>query len=144
MLGAEPSTDAALFDLIHARFGVGDWSDDDERPWHKVRMTEISKINAIRNKRKLSISDLVLLVDYCHRHRRTICATFDLLQYWPDAVRERSANARSQLDLEIEQALELERQKPDGDEWVERFLLARGPGRQPLLDRWKAERQEQS
>lgn len=138
----QPATDAQLYDYIHALFGVGDWMDADGRPWHKARMVEIAKIKAIRKKRRFSIADLVMLADHCYRRRRPIRQTFDLLQWWPDAVRERTANARSQVDIEIERALEIERARPDGGEWVDRFLLAQGGGRQIVLNRWKQERQE--
>lgn len=138
---SEPSTDAELYDLIHRLFGVGDWYENDATPWFKIRMTEIAKVKSIRKKRRLSISDVAMLADHCHRKRRRIRTTFDLLQYWPEAVRERSANERSQIERDIERALEIERQRPDGQEWVDRLLLAQGGGRQVLLNRWKTERE---
>ena len=138
-----PKTDAELFDLIHKLFGVGDWDadlDGPQKPWHKVRMTEIGKIKAIRRKRHYSIEDFAYLAQFCYQQHRRITKTFDLLEHWPDALRARTLNARSRIDHEIQAALELEQQREDGREWVERFLLAQGAGRIAALNRWKQER----
>ena len=138
-----PKNDAELFDLIHTYFGVGDWDadlDGSVRPWHKVRMAEIAKLKAIRKKRRFTLPDFTMLVEFCHRQRLPVRTTFALLEHWPDAVRDRAANARSQLDVEVERALEIERHRPDGAEWVERFLRAQGGGRVALLQRWREER----
>lgn len=141
MTEIRPKTDADLFDLIHQLFGIGDWDADiDKQPWHKVRMTEIGKIKAIRRKRRFSVEDFAYLAQFCYRNRRRITKTFDLLEHWPDALRDRTLNARSRIDNEIQAALELEQQREDGQEWVERFLLAQGAGRIAALNRWRHER----
>lgn len=138
---SEPVTDADLFDLLHRYFGIGDYEWMlDEDPWHKVRMREVAKIKAIRRKRNLRVEDVALLADYCRRHRKRIGKAFDLLEWWPYAVRERTANERFRTDPELERALEIERARPDGTEWVDRLLRARGPGLRVALDRWTKER----
>lgn len=140
-VAAKPTNDAELFDLLHQLFGIGDWDADlDSKPWHKARIAEIGKIKQIRRKRRYSIEDFAYLAQFCYTHHRRITKTFDLLEHWPDALRERTRNARSRIDDEIQAALELEQQRPDGQEWVERFMLAQGAGRIAALTRWKHER----
>lgn len=139
---ADPTTDAELFDLIHQSFGIGDYDADlpNVTPWHKVRVTEIAKIKAIRKKRNYSIAEMTMLVRYVHRRGYRITRTWDLLQYWYEARRDQVASARPAVEVEIDRALEIERARPDGQEWVDRFLLAQGSGREVALQRWRAER----
>jgi hypothetical protein len=133
-----PKTDPELFDLIHLMFGIGDFDEAlDSQRWFQFRTREIAKIKAIRRKRRLSIEDLTMLATYCHDRSVPIKATFDLLEHWPAAVRHRAANERLQIDEEVSNAIQVERERADGGEWVDRFLRAQGAGRQILLNRWR-------
>lgn len=142
-LDREPTSDAEVFDLLHGLFGIGDYAEDDPKPWHKMRMVEISKIKAIAKKRHLSYADFYMLATYCAGRGLPIARTWDLLQHYPAALRERSANARLRPDLvgqQIQAAIDLERMRPDGVEWVGRLSRAEGTGRASLLADWKRER----
>ena len=134
--------DSELFDLIQKAFGIGDWSDDDERPWHKFRVAEISKIKAIRKKRGYSIADMVMLTEFCRSRGKTIKNTFDMLEFWPAAVRARTASERFHDSEDLQAAIEIERSRPDGEEWLNRLLLADGPGKAYTLHRWQNERKD--
>lgn len=138
--------DAEVFDLCRRLLGVGNWDEDlDREPWHKARMREISKIKAMRTKRRMSPEDIALVVKYCASQRIPISKAYDLLEYWPQAVRWRTANERLQAGAEQrsrrERALEVERRRPDGGEWVGRLLRAHeGQGLEALLTEWTRER----
>lgn len=145
MRAIHPKTDPELFDLIHLMFGIGDFDEAlDSQRWFQFRTREIAKIKAIRRKRRLSIEDLTMLATYCHDRGMPIRGAFDLLEYWPAAVRHRTANARFQIDEDITQAIQVERERPDGGEWVDRLLRAQGQGREILLTRWRKLRGESS
>lgn len=133
-----PKNDSELFDLIHLMFGIGDFDEAlDSQRWFQFRTREIAKIKAIRRKRRISVEDLTMLATYCHDRGESIKATFDLLEHWPAAVRHRTANARFQIDEDVTRAIQVERERADGGEWVDRFLRAQGHGREVLLNRWR-------
>lgn len=139
----DPRTDAEVFDMIHGAFGIGDYNPDDPTPWHRFRMVEISKIKAIRLKRRWSFADFATTARYCKRHRHRIEKTWDLLQHYGAARLESIDTARAQRDVRVEAAVNAEReaQQPDWEAWVARLELSAGSGRVALLEEWATTRQ---
>lgn len=140
MIDVEPQTDAELFDFIHSLFGIGDFTEDDKKPWHRFRMTEIAKIKAIRKKRRISIDELAAVARYAGARGYVVTSTFDLLKHFPDAMRERRRNTKTPLVLAVEAAIELEREYGD-PEWVDRLDRSSGAGRIDLLQEWRSTRE---
>jgi hypothetical protein len=136
-----PTNDAQLFDMLHGLFGIGDYADESKTPWHRVKITETSKIKAIRKRRNYSIEDFAMLARHCARRGAPIGRVWDLLKYWPEASREHRLWLRQEIDRRIEAAVAVERARPDAsEEWVDRLLLASGPGRELVLDEWTRKR----
>lgn len=137
-LAMEPQTDAELFDMLHGLFGIGDFDEDDERPWHRFRITEISKIKAMRTKRHISLADFALAARYAYRHRMKINNSWQLPPQILEARREAKATAVSDLSQEIQAAIDAESSsgRPDSEWWVERLMRAAGPYRREVLDEW--------
>lgn len=141
-IDAQPTTNAEVFEMLHGLFGIGDYADDDPIPWHKMRMTEISKIGAISKKRRLAPEDFAMLARYAVHHGKRITKTWDLLQFYGPALRERAAEIRQRPDQSIEAAVEAERAIGDAltGQWVDRLYLARGDGQRAVLQEWAAAR----
>ena len=139
----DPESDAQLFDLVHEMFGIGDWDRDlDAKAWHQVRMAETAKIKAIRARYNYSLEELAELARFVHGRGEHITKTWDLLRHYPSYRRQRAVNVRLRLNQDFEEILEIERGRPDGDEWVTRLLLSTGTGREDLLRKWHEERGE--
>jgi hypothetical protein len=142
----EPTTDAQLFDLVHELFGIGDWDRDlDAKAWHQVRGAEIAKVKAIRKRYNYSIPELAELARFVHDRQYRVAKTWDMLSHYGEfrrvRARERADNERRRLDQDYELALETERGRLDGDEWVTRLLVSTGIGREEVLRKWHEERQ---
>lgn len=137
-LDAHPTSDAEVFDMLHSLFGLGDYNDDDDKPWHKYRMVEISKIKAIRLKRRWSFGDFAMVARYCHRHRIPIAKTWDLVPQFGHAKVELVADIRTRRDDRVTQAVAMERQlHAEGyEQWVAWLELSSGRGREELLEEW--------
>lgn len=138
-----PTSDAEVFDMLHGLFGIGDYDQDDDRPWHKFRMVEISKIKAIRVKRRWSFGDFGEVARYCSQHNLPIGKAWDLLPHLGAAILERQVNARLHREDAIQEAaaLELASGRPDSVEWAERLQLAVGHHREELYEEWVRTRQ---
>lgn len=138
-----PTTDAEVFDLIHGAFGIGDYDPDDDRPWHKFRMVEISKIKAIRTKRRWTFDDFAMVARYCKSHRIRVLRAWDLLEHYSKARLEQRALARARPDERVEMAVAAERiaALPDSQEWISRLQLSAGKGREAVLEAWAEARE---
>lgn len=140
-----PSTDAELFDYLHALFGWGTYDDlaARETPWWKARGVEIGKIKRSRFKRKVTIATLALTADYCFRHHITVRNITGLYHYIFDAEAEQRVLTRTAesnaLDDLIAEAVAYERSTGD-DTWLDRLLRAQGPARSEVLKEWKSQR----
>ena len=132
----KPANDAALFDMIHSLFGVGDF--DDSEPWYKFRLREIAKLRAIRKAHGISVAEMATTAVYCKRHGEVIKQTWQLRGFIADAKREARRIAVPELSAEVSAALEQERALPGPDSatWIQRLLLTRGPFRRGVLDEW--------
>ena len=141
-LEAHPKTDAALFDMLHSLFGVGDFDDSGPVPWFKFRMTEIAKLKAIRKHRGITLADLAMTARYCLQHKERVDQTWQLCGFIADAKREARRIAVPELSKQVSAALECERTSPgpDSSTWIERLLLTRGPFRREVLDEWLTDR----
>lgn len=137
-LEAEPATDAALFDMVHGLFGVGDFNDSSiENPWWKFRAREIAKLKTIRKKRQVTLRDFALAARYCFTNRIAVRETYQLCPHLLDAKREARLRRVSDLAQGIASAVEIERGKSQPDtKVIERLLLAQNTGRQVVLDEW--------
>ena len=142
-LEAQPKTDAALFDMLHSLFGVGDFDDSDQQ-WFKFRMREIAKLKAIRKRRSITLADFAMTARYCHRHHEQVKESWQLCGFIADAKREARRIAVPELSQEVHAALEAERALPGPNSatWVERLLLTRGPFRRDVLNEWKQSREQ--
>lgn len=139
-LDMQPRTDAQLFDMLFGLFGIGDYTPGDERPWHRFRMVEISKIKALRRKRRITIDQLTLTARWCYRRRIHITSAFGLTEHIGEALRERTLATRHALDERMAAAADRARDLGEAD-WAQRLLLAQGAYRQPLLDAWREHQQ---
>jgi hypothetical protein len=137
----EPKTDAALFDMMHALLGVGDFDDSGEVPWFKFRMTEIQKIKAMRRKRCISLAEFATAARYCYRRRIPVRHSWEVAGFLDASRKEARAMRVSNLSQEVAEAISNERSRAEPDEaWIRRLLLARGEFRRELLDTWAQER----
>lgn len=135
--------DAQLFDQLHTLFGIGDYNEDDGRPWFRFRMLEIGKLKAMRKKRGLTIADLMTAAEYCDRRDIKITAPWQLIGHLFEAKRERRQWEQKAFDREIDDAVVCERSLADHDQtWVDRLLLARGPYRKEVLEQWREHRNQ--
>lgn len=140
-LHAEPATDAALFDMLHALLGVGDYDDSADVPWFKFRMVEIQKIKVLRRRRGVSLGEFALAARYCYRRRIPVRRSWEVCGYIPAAKKQARASRVSDLAASIATAVENERSRADCDErWVGRLLRAQGPARAEVLAAWERER----
>jgi hypothetical protein len=138
----EPQTDAELFDLLHRRLGVGDFDESGQVPWFRYRMTEIAKLKSMRTRRSISLADFALTARYCFWHHIKIEATWQLCEHVAAAKQEARANVVTELATQVWEALAVERTSPgpDSSTWIERLLLARGPFRRDVLNKWNEAR----
>lgn len=138
-----PTTDTEVFEMLHGLFGIGDYNADDAKPWHKFRMVEVSKIKAIRTKRRWTFGDFAEVARYCSRQNIAIKRTFDLLAHHGAAMLEVSRNARQRREDVFQEAVDLELAAglPDSLEWAERLQLAAGRHREELLEEWRQTRE---
>lgn len=139
----QPETDAQLFDMLHGLFGFGDFEEDGSEPWHHFRMVEISKIKAIRKKRRWTIPDFVLVARHCADTGVRIDRVWDLLAHYAAAKAADVANARLRREERVREAIaaELASGLPDSAAWVQRLELSTGRGRLELLEEWESTRQ---
>lgn len=137
-----PTTDAEVFEMLHGLFGIGDYDEDDEKPWHKVRMVEIAKIKAIRTKRHWSFGEFAMVARYAHANGHRITKAWDLLQHHGPARLDEINNARLHREgrAQAAAALELQVGLPDSDEWAGRLVRATGRARDDLLEEWESTR----
>jgi len=140
-LEVQPKSDAALFDMLHSLFGIGNF-DEDAVQWFQFRMREIAKLKAIRKRRSITLADYAMTARYCQRHQEQVKESWQLCGFIADAKREARRIAVPELSQEIHAALEAERALPGPDSatWIERLLLTRGPFRRDVLDEWKQSR----
>jgi len=136
-LEVDPSSDAELFDMLRAMFGIGDWMDSDERPYHRFRMVEISKLKALRGKRRIRVEQMVVAARYCFRRRIPIKAPYQLVSYMGEAMYQRSLEQRAELGTRMSQAAN-DARRLGQEQWAQRLLLAQGAARQGVLDEWVA------
>ncbi len=133
------TTDATVYDELHALFGAGEYVGDGT-DWHKYRMTEISKIKAYRSKRNTDPSDLVIAARWCRAHGIWIRAHWQLYEHLQDALRDdRAGQAQEQVaDLEdaIQKAIEIEASVPDSP-WLDRLIRAAGKAREEVYGEWR-------
>ena len=130
--------DAALFDQLHTLFGIGDYNEDDPKPWFRFRMLEIGKLKALRRKRALSVGDLMLAAEYCDKKRIRITASWQLVAHISIAKKYQREWLAEKLERDIADAVAHERSLPDPDqEWASRLLLARGSIRQDVLNQYR-------
>ena len=124
-LEVQPKSDAALFDMLHSLFGIGDY-DETAQPWFQFRIKEISKLKAIRKHRGISLADYAMTVRYCQRHDEAVKESWQVCGFIADAKREARRIAVPELSQEIHAALEAERALPGPDSatWIERLLPA--------------------
>lgn len=141
-LDTAPTSDAALFDMLHSLFGIGDFDESADVPWWKFRINEIAKIKAIRRKRNISLADMAMTARYCARHGELVGQSWRLCGFIAEAKREARRIAVPELSAEVTKAIATERALPGPGsvQWVERLLLARGPHRRDVLDEWKRSR----
>lgn len=83
-----PETTAALFDLCHRLFGIGEYDEYalNQQPWFKVRMNEIGKLNRLLKARRIEVRSMALAAEYCHREGITIKATGELIAHITPAL----------------------------------------------------------
>jgi hypothetical protein len=138
-----PTTDGEVFQMLHGLFGIGDYDEDDKRPWHKFQTVEVIKIKAIRTKRRWSFGEFADVARYCATRGIPVTKAWDLLQYHAPAMLERANNARRQREAVFQDAVDLELAAglPDSQEWADRLGLAVGHYREELLEEWVKTRQ---
>jgi hypothetical protein len=137
-----PESHAKLFDYLAARFGIGDWHIDDERQYHKYRMTEIAKIKAVCKKRRIEIEEIWLAGEYCIANDKPVLHWISLTKHIPDAKRQAAERRRVtqvvDLDDAIEEALRWERSfmGPGSADWISRLARAATGVREEVLAEW--------
>lgn len=136
-------TEGQVFDVLHERFGVGDWQEGNDVPWHEFKRKECIKIKAMRLKRNTSCAELITTVRYCGAHNLDIREHWQLYEHITAAMRwdrDRQEMRRTRgTQLAIDQALELEMERDPNGPWVERLVRAVGPQRQEVYQQWLEE-----
>lgn len=137
-----PATESQVFDALQERYGVGDWEEGKDVPWHEWKRKELIKIKAMRLKRRVSCDELLLAIRYCGARDIDIRAHYLLYEHisaakrWEkDRLEMRSTRG---LQASIEQAIQHEMENDPEGPWLYRFLRAAGDGRQEVYDEWLA------
>lgn len=140
-LDMTPTTDAELFDMLHGLFGLGDYVEGDDKPYHRFRMVEISKIKSMRKKRALGLDQLAATARYLYRRGGHVRNAYGLIEHMGPALRER-ALARQMEVGESMVAASAEARATGQDEWADRLLMAQGSYRQLVLEQWRTHQTE--
>lgn len=136
-------THTRLFDFIQETLGVGDFSGE---PWeyHGWRMRQIGQIKRVMQRRRVSIGEMVMCVEYCKAKRIQPETHAGLLLHY-DAAKKWAASRRTELiDEDIDSAVAIEQERTLSDQeasrWIDMLLRSTGPSREEVLAKWKKER----
>lgn len=138
-------TEGQVFDALHERFGVGDWQEGNDVPWHDFKRKECIKIKAMRLKKRASCEELLTAIRYCGARNIDIREHWQLYEHIPASkhwARDREEMRRTRgAQQVIDAAIAIEMERDPNGPWVERFIRAVGPGRQEVYEEWLEERQ---
>lgn len=99
-----PPNDGALFDVLHAWFGFGNFDPAGELPWWKFRAIEIGKVKRSRHARDKSIAELYIAAMYARAYGLDVRAVTWLYRYIPEAFAWYDAKAAVAVAEDFEQA----------------------------------------
>lgn len=103
-----PQNATELFEFLQERFGVGDYDESSNLPYFRYRMNQVSRINSMCTKRRVSIEDLYVAAQYAAERRIVIRGPFDLLKHIAPAKRAlrapRGADAAAALIAAVQEA----------------------------------------
>ena len=143
-MSREKPTATDAWDHVHALFGIGDWSPDDDLPWWEYRQQQASRLKARMTKLTLTAQDVMLCADYCKANGIDIRNATWVTQYYYEARRWQTEreNERSRIDIEtrISDAIATEMDHDHDSPWVSKLMLAQGAYREEVLDDWRKER----
>ena len=89
-------TPGEAFDIMAEKFGVGDYDEWTATvPYWRWRMGEVAKIRAMMRRRRVSMQELVIAIEYAVAHRKPITESYQIFNLVPDALAEHFANERS-------------------------------------------------
>ena len=136
----EKPTATDAWDHVHALFGIGDWSPDDDLPWWEYRQQQASRLKARMTKLTLSAQDVMLCADYCKANGIDIRNATWVTKHYYDAKHWQTEreNERSRIDIEtrISNAIATEMDHDHDSPWVSKLMLAQGAYREEVLDVW--------
>ena len=67
-------TPGEAFDIMAEKFGVGDYDEWTATvPYWRWRMGEVAKIRAMMRRRRVSMQELVIAIEYAVAHRKPTC-----------------------------------------------------------------------
>lgn len=137
-----PRNESALYDLMQERFGIGVWDEADPKvPYWKARGTEVAKLKAQMRRRKLTIEDLTIAVDYAYAEARPITGVWQLCDLVGVAKKaRRDADRDAQRESLVEEKNEAAAQAyARGDEgWAARLYAADTESAPVVLEQWRA------
>lgn len=131
-----------LYDLAAERLGVGNYDPGTaELPYWKYRMNQIGMLARAMNGRKTHPDDLEYTINWCADRHLLVSHVRGLVQHVDDALRWRNSQAaKDDLEGAIAEAIARERSLEDGSPWLTKLIRAKGPGRQVVLEEWRAAR----
>lgn len=135
-----PVSEAALWDLLHKKFGLGDWDEDSTTPWWKARANEIGKLKGQMRRRRLSLWDLAVAAWFAEEQNRPITAVYQLCgmagearrAYWVKRKAEEKDDLREELEKAAAEAMEQGR-----PEWADRLYNADRESAPKVLAQWR-------
>ncbi len=136
-----PATEAALYDLLQMRFGIGEWGPDSKDPWFRARMLEIGKLKRLMKSRRVTIEDLAIATWYAEQDGRPISATWQLAKLVPEARREFTRVQRVVPDLRQQlDAAAADAWNHGDDGWASRLFTADLGSAEAVLSQYREHR----
>jgi hypothetical protein len=136
----QPKTEAALYDLLQQRFGIGSWDEATAKvPFYRARMTEISKLKAMMKRRRVRIEEIVLAADYASARQIPIRETWQIFELVPDALKDQRMNGRADIEERLQKAAE-EAMALGRQDWAVRLYNTDRRSGEAVLAEWEQQR----
>lgn len=134
------SPEGALYDLMQQKFGIGDYDDLSGEPYWKARNVEISKLKGQMRRRRLSVEDLTIAVEFAVAQGRAITGVWQLCDLVGVAKKaQRDANrvtAHASL-IEEKNAAAAEAFARGDEGWAARIYAADSKSAPIVLEQWR-------
>lgn len=133
-------TPAQLYDELQSMFGIGDYDDSSDNPWHRARAVEIAKIARMLKKRHCTAEEVLVAAKYARRTGKPIHAAWQVFVLVPEALKaarlERARDHAEALDAAIRDAID-DAVALGENEWAARLIRTPRTHVVGVLDEWR-------